>query len=147
MSAAFLVQAAAYHLEHGRTLRQAVEWLYEKYGYYIEEMLSVTIEGMEGKRRIDGFTEQMRQTPPESIGGIRVIEAADLKEGSRGLPKSDVLIYELEGGSRVVLRPSGTEPKMKAYCFVNAASRQEAEEKLALLTQELSAKLEKLKEN
>ena len=146
MSAAFLVQAAAYHLEHGRTLRQAVDWLYEKYGWYLEDMLSVTVEGMEGMRRIAGFIEKLRQAPPEQIGGMRVTEAADLQKGYRGLPKADVLIFELEGGSRVVLRPSGTEPRMKAYCFVNASVKTAAKEKLKLLRDALSVMLEKIKE-
>ena len=147
MSAAFLVQAAAYHLEHGRSLRQAVEWMYEKYGYYLEKMISVTIEGMEGARRIAGFMDRKRACPPESIGGLRVAESADLQQGYRNLPKANVLLYELADGSRVVLRPSGTEPRIKAYCFVNAPQREQAEEKLSALSRELSAMLEAIKKD
>jgi len=147
MSAAFLVQAAAYHLEYGRTLRQAVDWLYEKYGYYLERMISVTIEGMEGARRIAGFMEQMRLQPPERIGGLRVMESADVRQGYRGLPSADVLIYELEGGSRVVLRPSGTEPRIKAYCFVNAQMRSMAEERLNALSEEMFGRLGQIRES
>lgn len=135
MSAIFLVQAAAYHLRHGRTLWQAVQWMYEKYGYYLEKTLSVTAEGMEGRKRIADFMDRQHTAPLQEICGIPVASCADLEKGWRDLPRSNVMLYDLQDGTRVVLRPSGTEPKIKAYCFVNAPLQAQAEAKLAQITE------------
>lgn len=145
MSAAFLLQAAAYHKEHGRTMDQALEWIYRKYGYYLDETVAVTIEGLEGQKRIAGFMEQLRAEPPKNWGGYRVVSCADVQNGYKTLPRSNVLIYELEEGLRVVLRPSGTEPKIKAYCFVNAPERVDAEIKLSKIAGDVRGRLEALK--
>ena len=144
MSAVFLVQAAAYHLSHGRTLWQAIRWLYEKYGCYIEKNLSITAEGMEGRKRIADFMEQQRTSPMRSLLGIPVTSCTDLQNGWKDLPRSNVILYDFSDGTRLILRPSGTEPKMKAYCFVNAADQATAEKKLADFT---SAVSELLKNN
>lgn len=144
MSAVFLVQAAAYHRNHGRTLWQALNWLYEKYGYFLENTLSITAEGMKGRARISGFLENLRANPPKQLGNISVANAVDFSVGQKNLPSSNVLLYDLVDFSRVVLRPSGTEPKIKAYCFVTAPQQSEAEEKLAQLTNTMRALLEHL---
>ena len=144
MSAIFLIQAAAYHLSRGRSLWQAVEWLYEKYGYYLEKTISVTAEGMEGRKRIADFMEQQRTSPAAELNGVPVVSCADLLRGWKDLPRSNVIVYDLQDGTRVILRPSGTEPKIKAYCFVNRPQRAAAEATLAEISQYITDRLKNM---
>ena len=95
--------------------------LYSEYGFYHESLVSVTKKGMDGAAQIKAMMEGFRATPPQRIGGEKVVEVRDYKNGYGNLPGSDVLQFFTEAGSKITVRPSGTEPKIKFYFGVKAA--------------------------
>ncbi len=128
-----LCEAAAYYKEKGLTLWDQMLNIYEKYGYYKEDLVSVTMKGADGAKRIQNILADMRKAPPRKIGAYEVIALRDYEADTRlelatgkvtptGLPKSNVLYYELEGGAWCCVRPSGTEPKVKFYMGVREGS-------------------------
>ncbi len=133
-----LCEAAAYYKEKGLTLWDQMLRIYEKYGYYKEDLVSVTMKGVDGAERIQKILEEMRKKPLEKIGEYKVIALRDYQADTRllledksmtstGLPKSNVLYYELERGAWCCVRPSGTEPKVKFYMGVKEESLEAAE--------------------
>jgi phosphomannomutase len=117
---------AAFCASRGETVLDWVEAIYRRFGLHLNGAKSVTLPGSEGALRIGQMMEQMRDTPPAEIGGIQVAARGDLLTGLRKdrhtgeetrleFPESNVLVFELEDGSRVLVRPSGTEPKIKFY--------------------------------
>ena len=145
-------EMAAYYKEKGMTLYEALLALYEKYGYFREGVKSLTMKGLEGMERIALIMKTFRENTPASLGGFKVVVAKDYKtqvfknlvtgeESGSPLPVSDVLHYTLEDGTWVCIRPSGTEPKLKFYIGVKADSLQAAEEKVAVLDQDIDAKI------
>ena len=128
-----LCEAAAYYKERGLTLWDQMLRIYEKYGYYKEDLVSVTMKGVDGAERIQKILEDMRRQPLRKIGAYSVIALRDYQADTRllladgtvtptGLPKSNVLYYELERGAWCCVRPSGTEPKVKFYMGVKEES-------------------------
>ena len=89
--------------------------LYKEYGFYKESLVSVSKKGMEGASEIKAMMESFRKNPPAELGGEKVVEVRDYQKGFAGLPSSDVLQFFTEKGSKVTVRPSGTEPKIKFY--------------------------------
>lgn len=145
-------ELAAYYKEKGMTLYEALLALYEKYGYYREGVKSMTMKGLEGMARIQLIMKTFRENTPAALGGCKVVVAKDYKtqvfknmvtgeESGSPLPVSDVLHYTLEDGTWVCVRPSGTEPKLKFYIGVKADSLQAAQDKVALLDQDIEAKV------
>lgn len=139
-----LCEAAAYYKQKGITLYQQMNHLFEKYGYFKEDLVSVTLKGIEGMQKIKEIMGSYRKNPPVAAGGFKVLkfrdyEADTIKElatGSvtpTGLPKSDVLYFELEEDAWCAVRPSGTEPKIKFYFGVKGSSLEDAQEKLKQL--------------
>lgn len=127
---ALLCEMAAYEKNKGRTLYEKLLDLYVQYGCYQEGLLSITKKGMNGQQEIADMMESYRQNPPAVLAGNKVIQlmdyqqqvSTDLKTGNRtsiDLPKSNVLQFLLEDGSKISARPSGTEPKIKFYFSVN----------------------------
>ena len=117
---------AAYYKSQGKTLAQKMTEIYEKYGYYKNILLNFTFEGESGMEKMGAIMTSLREHAPEEIAGMKVIETADYKKSERvdiisgkvskiDLPKSNVLAYKLPEGNSVIVRPSGTEPKLKAY--------------------------------
>lgn len=128
---ALLCEMAAYEKAKGRSLYQKLIDLYVQYGCYKEHLISITKKGMNGQQEIAQMMEGYRSNPPKSLGGGQVAQlldyqkqtATDLKTGQStpiNLPKSNVLQFVLEDGSKASARPSGTEPKIKFYFSVNA---------------------------
>lgn len=141
-----LCEAAAYYRSQGLTLCEQMERLFEKYGYFSEGLCTVTMKGAEGAEKIRELLEKIRQNPPERIGEYQVCAFRDYEKGSMfdcntgrwsktGLPKSNVLYFDLEGDAWCCVRPSGTEPKVKYYMGVKGISREDAAGKLARLTE------------
>lgn len=129
VSAALLIsEMAAIYKTKGMTLEDALNALYEKYGFYKETLVSLTFEGIEGVQKIKDLMENMRKNPGESYGGRKVLEVKDYSLGIDGLPKSNVLRFLLEGNCWFCARPSGTEPKIKFYFGVKGKDAQDAEE-------------------
>lgn len=132
-----LCEAAAYYKEKGLTLWDQMLQIYKKYGYYKEDLVSVTMKGMDGAEKIQAILTDMREHPRKQIGAYQVIAFRDYQTDTRlelasgkvtktGLPASNVLYYELERGAWCCVRPSGTEPKVKFYMGVKEDSLEEA---------------------
>ena len=135
---ALLCEMAAYEKEKGRSLYEKMIDLYVQYGYYKENLISITKKGMDGQAQIAAMMEAYRSNPPKSINGSPVVQLLDyeLSKGTNpqngdswaiNLPKSNVLQFILEDGSIISARPSGTEPKIKFYFSVNAKLNSAAE--------------------
>ncbi|SCG87736.1 Phosphoglucomutase [uncultured Clostridium sp.] len=135
-----LCEAAAYYKTQGKTLWDAMIDMYEKYGYYKDDIQSITLKGIEGLEKIQSILETLRKNPPAKIGGYQVTSARDYKLDTvrnmatgeiteTGLPKSNVLYYDLTDDAWLCVRPSGTEPKVKFYYGVKGSSLADADEK------------------
>ena len=136
-----LCEAAAYYKKQGLTLWDQMLKIYEKYGYYKETLVSVTMKGVDGAEKIQSILKQMRENPLKQIGNYKVLAVRDYDADTRldmetgkvtatGLPKSNVLYYELEHGAWCCVRPSGTEPKVKFYMGVKEEGLTQAEHAL-----------------
>ena len=133
-------EATAYYKKHGLTLWDQMNKMYEKYGYYKEKQMSITLKGSEGAEQIKKMMENMRNNPAKEIAGLKVISFGDYEKQeitnengdktTTGLPKSNVLYFELEKNSWVCVRPSGTEPKIKFYMGVCEDSMENADKEL-----------------
>ena len=144
-----LTEVAAHFKSEGKTLYDGLQALYEKYGYFLEKTISVTVQGLEGPAKIKALLDGLRKEVPSNFGGIKVALAQDFSVNQQvdaqgvvseiGLPTSNVLKYILEDGSWIAVRPSGTEPKIKFYMGVKSTSQEEAEEKLAKFQKDLDA--------
>ena len=149
-----LCEAACFYASKGKTLWDAMIDIYEKYGYYKEAQVSIVREGVQGAQEIKDMMTKMRETDIESIGKYKVLVfkdvekdvVKDMKTGEiskTGLPKSNVLYYELEDNNWCCIRPSGTEPKIKLYMGIKGNTEKEAEEKLAELRESMLKVVEK----
>lgn len=144
-----LCEAACYYKSKDKTLWDAMIDIYEKYGYYKEAQVSIVMEGAEGAQKIKDMMTNMRNTPIEKIGDYKVLTFKDIDRDivknietgettTTGLPKSNVLYYELEDNSWCCVRPSGTEPKIKLYMGVKGNSQEDANEKLEKLKKDMT---------
>ncbi len=140
-----LCEAAAWYRRQGTSLCGQMERMYQKYGYYKEGLAAITLKGQEGLRKISGMMERIRREIPKTIGGARVIQFRDYEngvlldcttgeKGQTGLPKSNVLYFEMENEAWCCVRPSGTEPKIKFYIGVKGAAEADADRKLREMT-------------
>ena len=136
-----LCEAACYYQSKNETLWDQMINIYEKYGYYRETQVAIVLEGAEGAQKIQEMMSNMRNTPIEKIGDYKVLTFKDIdrdyvknmvtgEETKTGLPKSNVLYYELEDNNWCCVRPSGTEPKIKLYMGVKGKTEEEADAKL-----------------
>ena len=135
-----LCEAAAYYKKQGKTLWDAMIDMYERYGYYKDEVKSITLKGIEGLQKIQDIMNALREDTPAEIGGYQVLSARDYKKDtvknmatgevtSTGLPSSNVLYYDLSDDAWLCVRPSGTEPKIKFYYGVKGTSLEDAKAK------------------
>lgn len=141
-----LCEAAAYYKTKGKTLWDAMVDLYEKYGYYKDDIQSITLKGIEGLEKIQNIMNLLRKEAPKEIGGYQVMVARDYQKGTGGLPKSNVLYYELTDDAWVCVRPSGTEPKVKFYYGIKGSSLEDAEEKSSKLGQAVLSMVDEMME-
>ena len=111
-----ICEMAAYYRSIGSSLKQRMEEIYAQYGRYLNKTDSYEFPGLSGMDKMAGIMADLRQNPPAAIGEYKVVKVIDYKKPEEtGLPAANVLIYALEGGATVVVRPSGTEPKIKTY--------------------------------
>ncbi len=147
-----LCELAAFCKKNKQTLWDAMIDLYEKYGYFKEDLYTITLKGIDGSKEITALMDALRSNPPKEFGELTVLSMRDYASGivtdsitgeksPTGLPKSNVLYFDLSNDSWCCARPSGTEPKIKFYMGVKGTSLQDAQEKVDKLTQELKAKL------
>jgi phosphoglucomutase len=136
-----LTEMAAWYATQNMTLYDALQALYPKYGYYNEKTLNLLMPGMEGLAAMKSLMFNLRKTPPATIGGSEVLVVKDYSDGSAvdmrtgvkstmDLSGSNVLRYETADGTVLLVRPSGTEPKVKVYILANGTSREECDEKI-----------------
>ena len=148
-----ICELAAHWKTKGLDLYEAMERLYETYGFWSSALLGQAYEGPEGASDMAAMMSGLREYGPEHIGGFAVVQRIDYSQGApmpvvnpsdepRRLPEADVLEFRLADGSRVLFRPSGTEPKAKAYVFAKGSDRTESEAKLAALVADAKSILE-----
>ena len=131
-------EMAAYYKNQGKGLKEVLDELYAKYGYCLNTLHCYTFEGMEGIKKMDGIMSGFRTAAPSQIGGLKVISISDYKESlikyrdgrenQIELPKSNVMKFMLEGNASMVVRPSGTEPKLKLYFSICADTEADAKQ-------------------
>ncbi len=126
IASTLICEMAAQYKSEGKTLADALEALFQKYGYYKEGTINVMMKGADGLRLRNEKMNSLRANAPAAIGGLRVENVVDYKNGARGLPPSNVLLYEMEDGAWLCVRPSGTEPKLKLYFGVRGSTAEEA---------------------
>lgn len=123
-----ICEMAAYYRSIGSSIKQRLEEIYDKYGRYLNKVDSFEFPGLSGMDKMAGIMEDLRKNPPEEIGGYAVVKVTDFKNTEEtGLPAANVLMYKLEGGAEVIVRPSGTEPKIKTYFTTLGKTLEEAQ--------------------
>ena len=136
-----ITEMAAYYFEQGMTLAQALDALYEKYGFYGERTLNLVMPGLDGLEKMRALMAQLRREPLQEIAGTKVVRMRDYQDGSvyvMGLGRMDktpisgsnVLYFELDDGCAFIVRPSGTEPKIKVYILGVGATSPECDERV-----------------
>ena len=131
-AAMIIVEAAAYYASTGKTLIDALEDLYAEFGYYKTALVSRVYPGEKGKTEMDALISALRENPLKEIAGIKINEFKDYSKGIEGLPKSNVLSF-IGDGIKVIVRPSGTEPKVKYYLTAKRPTEKESDEVVELL--------------
>ena len=150
-----LCEAAAYYKTKNMTLWDAMLAMYERYGYYKDDVTAITLKGIEGLAKIQEIMNTLRENAPAEIGGYKVTAVRDYKKDTitdtatgavkpTGLPASNVLYYELEDDAWVCVRPSGTEPKVKFYLGVKGTSLEDADAKSKALSEAVHAMIGKM---
>ena len=148
-----IAEMALYYQENGTSIFEQMDNIYKKYGYYKEEVVSVTLEGIEGLAKIKSTMDRLRENPPEMVAGKKVIAVRDYLTSERVdkltgensgilLPKSNVIYLELEDQNNFIIRPSGTEPKIKLYCLMKGETEEEANELLKLVKEDIDRIIE-----
>lgn len=135
-----LCEACAYYMDNGINLWQQINNMYEKYGFFMEDIISKTYPGESGEKHMKEMMEKLRNEPVTSVCGIKVAKVSDYLESKEtGLPSSNMLYYNLEDGSWFCIRPSGTEPKIKLYAGIKGANAEDGNNKMEKLKKELMA--------
>ena len=145
IASVLIAEMALYYQGQGKNLYEALQDLFEEYGYYKEGQVALEMKGKDGQEKIVQIISGLRDNPPKSINQVNITQIEDfelsqLKDQRTGkvqridLPKSNVIKFTLEDGSWIVVRPSGTEPKMKIYVAIIGKSDKESDEKLQIFT-------------
>ena len=128
-AALLIAEMAAFYKEKGMTLADGLNALYQRYGVYYEKTHSLSMTGVDAPQKMKALMEKLRASRPDRLGGFTLSKMYDLLEGTMGLPKSDVLYYTFDDGSVLIVRPSGTEPKVKIYLLVSGETSAAAQGK------------------
>ena len=137
-----VAEMAAYYFDKGMNLKQAMDSLYEQYGFFAEKTLNLVMPGLDGLEKMKNLMAELRAEPPKAISGVEVSRVRDYSDGSISVPGcgavgeteikgSNVLYFELADGSSFIVRPSGTEPKVKVYILSKGETKAECDEKVA----------------
>ena len=144
-----ICEMAAYYRSIGSSIKERLEEIYAKFGRYLNKVDSFEFPGLSGMEKMAGIMDGLRKNPPAEIGGYKVASVTDYQDTEKtGLPKANVLIYALEGGATVVVRPSGTEPKIKTYFTTlgkDLAQAQAQKDRLAAALKPLLARFSSIK--
>ena len=131
-----ICQMAQYYKLQGLNLVQAMRALYEKYGYYHNKTVSLSYPGADGAAKMTGIMKALRAEAPSEIAGAKVEAVVDYANCVNGLPKADVIEFDLEGGNKAIVRPSGTEPKIKLYIFAKGEDAAAADALIAAIEED-----------
>ena len=148
VAAMLIAEMALYYQEKDSSVFEQMDRIYQKYGYYKEQVESVTMEGIEGLEKIKTIMEEIRKDPPQTVAGKKVLAVRDYLASVRKdlctgasekilLPKSNVIYLELEDDNNFIIRPSGTEPKIKLYCLLKGGTAEEAERLAACVKEDI----------
>lgn len=144
-SSMMISEMTAYYKKQGKSLLDVLDELYEKYGYYGDKLISIVLEGADGQALISRIMEDYRNNPIKEIKDLKLEKIIDYKFDETGLPKSNVLKYIYDDGSWFVVRPSGTEPKIKLYIYSVANSKQAGDEKIKEIFETAHNKIQSVK--
>ena len=144
VASVLISEMAAYYYSKGMSLYEGLISLYEKYGFFKEKTISITLKGIEGLAKIKDIISYFRENEVSSMGDFKVIDMKDYSKGIDNLPKADVLKFFLEDGSWVAIRPSGTEPKLKFYIAVKGINENEATDKIDNINKYIDATVNSL---
>lgn len=154
ISSMLISEMAAYYKKEGKTLLDVLEELYREFGYYKEKLISIVLEGLEGKERFESIMKEIRENPITQIGDKKLIMTMDYLNGEiknleKGtveethMPKSNVLKYKFDDGSWYAIRPSGTEPKIKIYIYSTGKSENHSNENISLIERKIMDRIKK----
>ena len=154
IASVLIAEMALYYRTKGKNLYEALEDLFKQYGYYLEDLVSIQMEGKDGQEKIQAIISNLRENAPKEVGGIKVVRVEDYKlskaynvlEGTEEeilLPTSNVMKFILEDGSWFVVRPSGTEPKMKIYVSIIGQEQADATNKIETFKKQVLELVEK----
>lgn len=132
-----ICEMTSFYKSAGTTLIARLNELYEAYGYYRNDLMDFAFEGAAGMEKMAGIMEMLRKTPPKKVIGRAVAKVVDYERDDTGLPSSNVLEYNLEDGSSIIVRPSGTEPKLKMYLSAKGKTARESDDIIAAMKAEL----------
>lgn len=136
-----ICEMAEYYRTKGKNLYRAMQDIYKTYGYHHNRTLSFTFEGSAGAQKMSDLMSAFRMTALSTVGDFVVESIVDYKEGVGTLPPANVIEFVLEGGSKAIVRPSGTEPKIKVYVFAVGKSAEEAEEIADIISSDMSGRM------
>ena len=131
-----ICQMAQYYKLQGKNLVEAMRDLYEKHGYYHNKTVSLSYPGADGAAKMDGIMKSLRDEAPAEIAGSKVEAVVDYATCVNGLPAADVIEFDLEGGNKAIVRPSGTEPKIKLYIFAKGEDAAAADALIAAIEED-----------
>lgn len=132
-SSMLVAEMAGFYKKQGKSLLDVLEDIYQEFGYYNENLISIVLEGLDGQALIGRIMEEFRNNPVKEIGDMKLVKLIDYNNGDTGLPKSNVLKYLYDDKSWFAVRPSGTEPKIKLYMYAVADTKEESEAKLEII--------------
>lgn len=135
-----ICEMAAYYRSVGSSIMQALQEIYQKHGYYYAKVMSYEFTGFKAMEEMAAIMNHLRKDPMTAVDGQKVMEVVDY-EGETGLPKANVLSYHFESGTQVMVRPSGTEPKLKIYLTVVGKNQEAAQQKASLFLEDLQQQL------
>ncbi|MBO4991889.1 MAG: phospho-sugar mutase [Firmicutes bacterium] len=133
-----ICEMAAFYKSAGSTLVDRLNEMYEQYGYYKNDLMDFTFEGAAGMDKMASIMESLRTNPPKTVIGKAITKRVDYDRDNTGLPKSNVLEYNMEDGSSFIVRPSGTEPKLKIYLSARGTSAMDSDRIIAAMKEELA---------
>ena len=140
-SSMMVIEMAAYYKAQGKTLLDVQKEIYEEFGYHAQNLNSVVLEGLDGQKLIARIMEEFRANPIEEINGVKLESITDYLNDETGLEKQNCLGYKLEDGSWYILRPSGTEPKIKLYIYSSADTAEKAQEMADAIFERANSKI------
>lgn len=140
-----IAEMAGYYKQRGQSLLEVLNDIFEEYGYYSEELISLVLEGLDGKKRIDRIMIELRKNPIQKIENMKLDKEVDYLSDDTELPKTNALRYFLDDESWYAVRPSGTEPKIKLYIYSKDVDKEESKRKIKIIKETVLERIESVK--